>query len=243
MRLDLSFVLAAALTGLHFSGAAVAAESSEFQENSRFAVSAMPCGSFQVKDRAAENIWDTPVLNPADRWKLIPEGHWLSFEKASPAARTPCLLDLKAQTFSCDRGFALEPGEGAWSPSGRWLAWKSPDSTTLHFSDSESAELTKEGTLPVPKWSITGDPLGLIWQQKWLSDDQLLVGTGSGEDACYGIFDFSLRQFYSLACLATPTATLEELSRAIGNPEAWLAEKGLLVDRGRWDLVDPLKFP
>jgi hypothetical protein len=138
---------------------------------------------------------------------------------------------------------ALEPGEEPWSPSGRWLAWKSTDLTRLHFSDSEPAKLSKEGTLLVPKWSVRGDPLGLIWQEKWLSDDQLLVGTGSGEYVCYGIFDFNQHEFYSLACSATPAATLEELSRAIGDPEAWLDEKGLLADRARWRLVDPRNFP
>lgn len=214
----------------------------DVQHNSRFSVVLRPNGVFEIEDRKYSSKWSV-LAGSIGEWLLHPSGRWIAYEVISSELKSNCLLDLGTRFRSCGAALEREPGEGPWSPSGDLLVWKSPDGTQLHLGESNSVTLASEQSLPVSSRAIQGEPLGLIWQQKWLSDSQLLVGTGSGESACFGVVDYKANAFFYLDCCRTPDCSIEELRMASQDPEAWLNRRGLLEGQRLWKLADSMKYP
>ncbi len=132
---------------------------------------------------------------------------------------------------------------GEPSPSGSWVVSISKDLTQLFVVEKYAREAAIDTDTPPDGIVLQGHPLGLIWQECWLSESRLLVGTGLGELVCFGVLDASEGIFYSLACCGTPQCSLRELREARRDARSWLDAKGLLADPQQWNAARPDSFP
>ena len=235
MNMRIARVLLIALSFL-IGGKSAVSEVSESQENQLYSVSSEGQSGFKVKDLRQSINWDFAVPNLKNSWRLIPAGKLLSYEISSGAVHHWCLLDLSTRSKVCGASFSREENETPWSPSGKWVAWKSADLTVAHFALAESFSL-EEASMPKADFSVQGHPLGLIWQQEWLSESEILLGTGVGESMCFGVADLDRRRFYSLTCL---DSSHEDWGR---EAEVWLEKSAILRNRAIWRVVDEKRYP
>lgn len=215
----------------------------ESQKSSRFAVAIDANGDFEIEDLHLGE--KTAVERKAGRGsgQWMHNRHWLEYQEGPEGSRTTCLFDLENRVRYCDSFLNREPGEAPWSPGGTYLVWRSRDQTKLHVARAEEVNLVAGEGMPPAALTIQGDPVGLIWQQRWLTEDRLLIGTGSGESVCFGALDLAVEAFYFLECCGTPLCSNEEFREARSESETWLSKRGFLDNTRQWKVADPGKFP
>lgn len=219
-----------------------ASETRPSSSNPRFMVKHLPGQGFEIGDKSQPASKIVHVDFPIGDWELIPKGHLLAYSVTDHEPST-CLLDLVTLVDLCSLGLSREPGEPRWSPGGDWLVWKSSDLSVLEISNAADLALVKGMELGTGELLIQGHPLGLIWQQKWLSETLLLVGTGAGEQICFGVLNLTNREFRLVTCVDTTESTVEEFGEANRDPVGWLEKKKLLTDGAKWETADPGTFP
>lgn len=197
-------------------------------------------GQFDVRVNPGRESWTLALGQPPRSWQVSPLGHFLAFENS---AGTDCLVDLATRKQSCSPNLELEPDEPRWSPAGTWLVWKSRDLTEIYLARMDTAFIVEQGSLTEPEISVPGHPLGLIWQESWLDEDLLLLGTGLGELFCYAALQPTSAKLFPLFCCPSPSITEEKCQEITKDPVEWLEASGLLSERGKWTPSTSTGFP
>ncbi len=145
------------------------------------------------------------------------------------------------------KGFLNETDEKTWSPKGTYTYLKHYE----YFEIIKTSDLgmflkngskVKENTV-----KIMGHPMGDIFQEEWLNDNNLVFSTGSDEATCYGLLDISENRIYLLTCSGIAIGSeADSANKAASKKESIISEKikntflgknNMICNKEFWDCI------
>lgn len=198
-----------------------------------------------VRSLDTGKAWTRSFPSDVCHLELCPDCAYLSYRTECSAPGAPdgpfALMDLTTRHETTDPILHLDGDEQRWGPRGSFAFFREESTLWLVPDDSIGAFLDElsDTRHPTTGIQITGHPLGFIWQQSWLGGDLLIIGTGVGEMACWGLADPGQESVEFLTCCGLPG--IEKYSApcrgAIADPWPLFAADGVFSPDRSWPEV------